>query len=286
MELLADVLLDAVIDTAKLLPFLFLTYLAMEYLEEHAGGRTPQILAKTQKAGPLLGGLFGIVPQCGFSSAAASLYSGGLITTGTLIAVFLSTSDEMLPIFISGKVPPVQILQILGLKAVCGVIAGFVFDAVLRVLHRRKKEEIQTIHDLCEHDHCHCETGGILRSALKHTLQVTAFIFAVNILLGFAAELIGMARLMRTAQAYPLLSIFVSALIGLIPNCASSVAITTLYMEGVLSFGSMMAGLLSCAGIGMAVLFRTNRKLKKDVSILGACYIASVLFGLFFQLIV
>ncbi|MDO4522431.1 MAG: putative manganese transporter [Eubacteriales bacterium] len=283
MELFIDVILDAGIDTLKLLPFLFLTYLAMEYLESHTGEHTAQMLTRTRNAGPLIGGLLGMIPQCGFSSAASSLYSGGIITAGTLIAVFLSTSDEMLPILLSGNAPIPDILRILGLKVVFGIIFGFIVDVLLRFL--RPKNPERHIHDLCEHDHCHCEEGSMLYSTLNHTLQVALFILIVNLVLGFLVEAIGMNRLITGFQSYPVLSIFITALIGLIPNCASSVAITTLYLQGVLSFGSMMAGLLACAGIGLVVLFRNNRRQRVNLAILGTLYVISVICGIFCNVI-
>ena len=172
--LFTDCLLHALEDTARLLPFLFLTYLVMEYLEQRAGERSAQAVRRTGRLGPLAGAALGAVPQCGFSAAASSLYSGGLITAGTLMAVFLSTSDEMLPIFISEAVNLGTILKILGTKAALGAVTGFLLDLLIRRF--RKKEVHKDIHDLCEQDHCHCEEGSIVKSALRHTLQIALFL--------------------------------------------------------------------------------------------------------------
>lgn len=285
MELLMDILLDAIIDTAKLVPFLFLTYLAMEYLENKAGEKTISMLLGAGKKGPLLGGILGVVPQCGFSAAAANLYSGGVITVGTMTAVFLSTSDEMLPILISERTHMNTILTILGAKIVVGVIAGILVDMAVRFMNGGKQRGLH-IHEICERDHCHCEEGNILKSAITHSLQTIAFIFFITLALNGVVEWIGMEKIMRVVSDYPVWSIFVMALAGLIPNCASSVMITTFYLEGLLSAGSMFAGLLSCAGVGLLVLFRTNRNWKKNLMIIGGLYGISVVCGIFTELII
>lgn len=285
MELLMDILLDAIIDTAKLVPFLFLTYLAMEYLENKAGEKTISMLLGAGKKGPLLGGILGVVPQCGFSAAAANLYSGGVITVGTMTAVFLSTSDEMLPILISERTHMNTILTILGAKIVVGVIAGILVDMAVRFMNGGKQRGLH-IHEICERDHCHCEEGNILKSAITHSLQTIAFIFFITLALNGVVEWIGMEKIMRVVSDYPVWSIFVMALVGLIPNCASSVMITTFYLEGLLSTGSMFAGLLSCAGVGLLVLFRTNRNWKKNLMIMGGLYGISVVCGILTELII
>lgn len=279
-----DILTDTVIDTAKLIPFLFLTYLAMEYLENKAGEKTAAMLLNAGKKGPVIGGILGVFPQCGFSAAASGLYSGGVITAGTLLAVFLSTSDEMLPILISEQAKVKTIILILGAKIAVGAAAGIAVDAAARVLRRGNKKKLR-IHELCEHDHCHCEEGSIFRSALIHCAEILIFIFLISFLLNIAAASVGMEELMSAVSRYPVLSIFMTALIGLIPNCAASVAITKLYLEGVLSVGCMFAGLLSCAGIGLLVLFRTNRNWRKNVLILAALYAVSAAGGCLAQVL-
>ena len=178
----------SVLDSLKLVPFLFLTYLAMEYLEHRAGAKTEKLVGKAGKFGPLIGGLLGAVPQCGFSAAASGLYAGRVISLGTLLAIYLSTSDEMLPILISEKQPLSLIFTILLAKIAIGAAAGFLIDLFLS---QKKGEEHHHIHEICEHEHCHCEKG-ILRSAVSHTLQITFFVllitFALNLILHFCGR--------------------------------------------------------------------------------------------------
>lgn len=284
MDLFLDILLDTTIDTVKLIPFLFLTYLAMEYLENKAGEKTVSILLNAGKKGPLIGGILGVFPQCGFSAAAANLYSGGVITVGTLLAVFLSTSDEMLPILISERARAETVITILGAKIIVGVTAGILVDMAVRIASRGRQRKLR-IHEICERDNCHCEEGSILRSALRHSVEITVFLFFITLLLNISVEFIGMEKLIGAVFKYPVFSIFIAALIGLIPNCAASVTITKLYLEGVLSIGCMFAGLLSCAGIGLLVLFRTNRSWKKNMTILAALYGISVAGGIIAQIL-
>ena len=279
MDLLLDIFLDAVMDTVKLVPFLFLTYLAMEYLENKAGEKTVNMLLGAGKKGPIIGGILGVVPQCGFSAAAASLYSGGVITVGTMIAVFLSTSDEMLPILISERAKANEIFWILGVKIFIGVTAGIFADITVRMRNGGRQKGLR-IHEICERDHCHCEEGSILKSAVTHSLQTVLFIFLVTFALNGLVGGIGMEHVVRIVAAHPVQSILLTTLIGLIPNCASSVMITTFYLEGILSVGSMLAGLLSCAGVGLLVLFRTNKNWRANLIVTVVMYGVSVFCGL------
>ncbi len=305
LALIEDILLDAVKDTLYLVPFLLLTYLAMEWLEHKAGSRAEEAVRRAGAAGPVVGALVGIVPQCGFSAAAATLWAGRVITLGTLFAVFLATSDEMLPIFIAEQVDPLVILKILGVKLVIGMVMGFVIDAALR-LARRDKEKLR-IHELCEHDHCHCngdchacednpelaydfehdedhehhhEHSSIWHSALVHTLQVTVFIFLVTLVLDGVMEWVGEDALAAALGSNQVLSVLGAALVGLIPNCAASVVVAQLYVDGALGAGAMMAGLLVSAGVGLLVLMRTNRRPLQNVQILVALWAVGVVWGL------
>lgn len=277
-----DILMDTVIDSLKLLPFLFLTYLAMEYLEHKTSDKVNMVLRGAGNCGPVIGGLLGAFPQCGFSAAAANFYAGRVITVGTLVAVFLSTSDEMLPIFISNRVDIMTIVRILSIKVVIGVIAGFVIDVIYQMKHKEDGEI--HIHELCEHEHCHCEKG-IWRSALSHTGQIFGFIFFMNLALNAVLSLWGVEQLKALAGGASLLAVFVMAIIGLIPNCASSVAITELYLEGIISMGAMMSGLLVGAGVGLLVLFRVNKNMKQNLKITGYLYIVAVVAGLLIDVI-
>ena len=284
IHILEHILFHTLEDTLKLLPFLFLTYLAMEYLENRAGHKTIALLSHTGKKGPIIGGLLGIVPQCGFSAVAANLYAGGVITVGTMVAVFLSTSDEMLPILISGRVEWKEILFIVGSKVLVGVIAGLFVDCVIRRFHNGKQKGLH-IHEICEREGCHCCDENIFKSAFIHCMHITGFIFVILLVINFIAEWIGMEQVIEVAGSYRFLSIFLVGLIGLIPNCAVSVAITTFYLEGVLSIGSMFAGLLACAGVGIVILFRMNHGIKKNIIIVSGIYAISVLSGILMELI-
>lgn len=277
-----EVLLDALIDSVKLLPFLFITYLIMEYIEHKTSNKAKETIKKSGRWGPLVGSILGIVPQCGFSVSATNLYATRVITLGTLIAVYLSTSDEMLPIFISEAVSPIIILKILGIKLVIGMIAGFLIDFVLRKRHKDLEEE--KIVDLCEREHCHCE-HGIVKSALKHTLNIFIFIFIVNIVMGLLIHLIGEDKIAGFFSSVPILGPVVSGLVGLIPNCASSVIITQLYLDNVISVSTMISGLLVGAGVGLAVLFKTNKGIKENLKIVGLLYGIGVISGIILELI-
>ncbi|WP_415997303.1 putative manganese transporter, partial [Gordonibacter pamelaeae] len=274
------VLEHSVADTLYLIPFLFVTYLVMEWLEHKTGGKAQAAVQRAGAAGPIVGAVVGVVPQCGFSAVAATLWAGRVITLGTLFAVFLSTSDEMLPIFIAEQVPLIVILKILGAKIVVGMVMGFIVDAGMRLA--RRIDAPLHIHDLCERDHCHCHDGegGILKSALKHTLQVTVFIFVITIVLNGVLEVVGEDALGEFLSANPVLSVFGSALVGLVPNCAASVVIAQLYVSGVLGSGAMLAGLLVSAGVGLLVLVRTNRHWKQNVAIIVGLYAMGVFWGL------
>lgn len=271
------------LDTLKLVPFLFLTYLLMEYIEHKTSSKVKQAIHKSDKAGPLIGGLLGAVPQCGFSASAAGLYAGRVISLGTLIAIFLSTSDEMLPILISEAADVKLILQILGIKVAIGMVAGFVIDFVMQFKKKEMAEDWK-IHDMCEHGHCHCE-NSIWKSALKHTLQIVVFILIVNLVLNFVIEFVGEESLANLFFAKPIIGELVAGLVGLIPNCASSVVITQLFLEGVIGFGSMMSGLLVGSGVGILVLFRVNENLKDNLKILALLYAIGVGSGILLGLI-
>ncbi|MBO4428365.1 MAG: arsenic efflux protein [Clostridia bacterium] len=278
-ETALDALIDSALDTLKVAPFLFLIYLAMEFIEHKAGDKTKELLARSGRVGPVLGGLFGCVPQCGFSAACSGLYAGGVITVGTLFAVFLSTSDEMLPIMISGGVPALTILKIVGTKALIGIVVGVVIDLILR-----PKTDVSHIHDLCEHGHCHCE-HGIFRSALHHFVEIIIYIFLFSFAVDLAIGLIGEETISTLFINVPVVGSLISAAVGLIPNCAASVVITDLYVNGIISSGVMMSGLLVGAGIGLFVLFRSNKSKKQALVITGALYAVGVVVGVVIDLI-
>ncbi len=320
IDIAIDVTQDAFLDTLYLIPFLFVTYLFMEWLEHKTGEKTQRAIEKAGTAGPIVGAVLGVVPQCGFSAAASTLYAGRVIGLGTLFAVYLSTSDEMLPIFIAEQVPVSTIAGILVLKIVIGMVFGLLVDLVLR-LTRQPRESLR-IHELCEQDHCDCshdcETckdnpaevyhhhddcsdgcshehhhhdhahdagwAGIAKSALKHTAQVTLFVFLVSLALNAVLEIVGEEALASFLSGNELAAVFGAAIVGLIPNCAASVAIAQLYVEGVLGFGACMAGLLSAAGVGLLVLLRSNRRPAQNVIIIVILVVFSALCGFVIQM--
>ncbi|MCI8364220.1 MAG: arsenic efflux protein [Eubacterium sp.] len=280
--MLMDILLDGLLDSLKLIPFLFLTYLTMEYLEHKTSTKTRAVVRKAGRLGPLAGSIAGVFPQCGFSAAASNLYAGGVITTGTLIAVFLSTSDEMLPIFVSESVPVRSIVIVLGIKLVLGMITGFLVDFIFRF--RPSPIRYKEIHSMCESEHCGCEEG-IFSSALKHTVKIFLFVFLCSIVLGLLIELGGEARLAQFLSGCPVLGPLLAGIVGLIPNCASSVVITQLFLGGMISFGTMMSGLLVGAGVGLLILFRANKRWKENLSILCILYVSGVVWGIVLDII-
>lgn len=355
---LLDVLWDSVGDTLELVPFLFITYLAMEALEHSAGGASERLVRQAGKAGPLVGGLLGALPQCGFSAMAATLYAGRIVTAGTLVAVILSTSDELIPVFLANQAPLSVLLAILAVKVLIGIAVGFAVDVALRALHRTGDGHPH-IRELCERAHCHCGevdeddldgsdlddsgelsgsaklslaeaangagdqavvgsstrvgVGGdghahsghargshdhahgghshhahsrgerwlhIARSALVHTAQVTFFIFVITFVFGLGIQLVGEDAIGAVLAQNPVLAVFLSALIGLIPNCGASVAITELFLDGTLAAGPMLAGLLVSGGMGLLVLYRTNEDQRQNAIITLFIYAVGVAFGL------
>lgn len=280
-----EVIQETLIDSIKLLPFLFITYLIMEYIEHKISHKTKETIEKSGKFGPLIGSLLGILPQCGFSVAATNFYSARVITLGTLISIYLTTSDEMIPILLSEAVSIDVILKILGIKLVVGIIAGFIIDLVIRLISNKKEEnEEDKIEDICKHEHCHCEEG-ILKSSLKHTLSIFIFIILITFVINTLIFFIGEDNLATFVSSNPVLAPILSGLIGLIPNCASSVILTQLYLENVISVSAMLAGLFVGAGVGLAVLFKTNKNIKENIKIVILLYCVGVISGIILQLI-
>ena len=303
MDLLVDVLADSVRDTIQLVPFLFLTYLAMEAIEHSTEGRVRSLMGRVGAFGPIAGGLLGALPQCGFSAMAATLFAGGVVTTGTLVAVILSTSDEMVPVFLAHQEPISKLAAIIGIKIVVGVVAGILLDLVLKLIGRRQQD--LRISELCERADCHCDDEdetddeaeghdhdehhdhhhghgrfAIVRSAAVHTAQVTAFIFAMSIVFGLVIELVGEESLALLLGRHPVRATALAGLVGLIPNCGASVVICELYLSGSLATGPMLAGLLVSGGVGLLVLFRTNVDLRQNLLVTAFVYAVGVLVGL------
>ncbi len=263
-------------DCIKMLPFLFLSYLMIEFIETRSEEKVLAFINKAGRFGPLIGSLLGIIPQCGFSAASAGLYAGGLITRGTLLAVFLSTSDEMLPILISSNAPASLIGKILGIKILCGVLVGFAIDLAARSTARTGRV---LMGEFCENEHCGCEHSGILKPALSHTLKVFAFIFAVSFALDLVMHSIGEEALADFILNKPVIGELLAGLVGLIPGCSGSVVITQLYMAGGMRAGAMLSGLLVGSGSGILVLIRSNRRRKDNLFTVAVLYISGVLLG-------
>ena len=276
-----DILKDTIIDAVKLLPFLIIAYLIMEYIEHKTTSKTKEIIKKSGKFGPLAGGILGAFPQCGFSVTATNFYAARIITIGTLFSVYLSTSDEMLPIMLSTGVKGSFILKILAIKIIIGITIGFLIDLVINKIQKNKKEEVN-IESICEHEHCHCEEG-IFKSALKHTINIFIYIFILTLVLNILIELIGIDKLETLVSRNILLGSLISGLIGLIPNCASSVVLTEMYLSGILKLGMMIGGLLINAGVGLLVLFRVNKIQKQNILIVITLYLVGVISALILQ---
>lgn len=274
-----DIITDTLLDGIKLLPFLFLTFLFMEYLEHKMSDKNKNIIENSGKFGPLIGSILGIIPQCGFSLSATNLFSMRIISTGTLISIYLATSDEMLPILISSNADIKFILFVLFIKFIIGMTFGFLID-----FFYRKKEEIK-LHEICIEEKCDCE-NGIIKSSIKHTIHIFIFILIITLILNCMLDIIGESNIESLFLKNKMLSSFLSGLIGLIPNCASSIVITEMYLKNIISFGSMISGLLTNSGIALVVLFKTNKNIKENLKIISILYIIGTICGILIDFIV
>ena len=268
-----DVIKDTVIDSLKLLPFLFLTFLLMEYFEHKMQNKSKRIVEKAGKFGPVIGSFLGVIPQCGFSVAATNLYATRIITLGTLISIYLSTSDEMLPILLSEKVEFSLIAEVLLIKIIVGITCGFIIDLVYR-----KKEKVE-IEEFCHDKHCDC-SHSILKSTLRHTFDIFIFIFIISFILNLAFSYLGEDVISNILMKDSIFGSFLTSLLGLIPNCFSSVLITQLYLKNTISFASLIGGLLTGSGVALLVLFRVNKDKKENLRILFLLYLIGALTGL------
>lgn len=270
----------ALVDSAKAVPFLFLAYLLMEAAEHYHSAKMEKAISGIGKAGPLVGALLGCVPQCGFSASASNLFAAGLLSRGTLLAVFLATSDEALPMLLGAAGGRGMILPLLLVKIIIGILAGYTIDFYMSRWGRPRE-----LFDLCEDCGCEEEGSGILKPALWHTGHILLYIFLLNLGLGLAMELLGEELLGTILLKDRLLQPFVAALVGLLPNCAVSVTLTQLYLAGSLSFGSLLAGLCSGAGLGVAVLLKMNRSRRENIQIVALLYAIAALCGLAVHLV-
>ena len=275
---MADIIFDTLIDGIKLLPFLFIVFFVLEYIEHKVSIKNKQIIEKSGNYGPFIGAILGMFPQCGFSVAATNLFSARVITFGTLIAIYLSTSDEMLPILLSNVLPLTFILKIILIKVIIGMIAGFIIDYLLK-----NKISLKSIHDICEEEHCDCK-HSLIKSTIKHTLNIFSFIIITSFILNTLIFLIGEDNLSKLLLKGNIFAPLLASLIGLIPNCASSILLSELYLSSTISFGSMMAGLLTGSGVALLVLFKTNKNVKENIFILGSIYFIGSIVGLIINL--
>lgn len=275
-----EVILDTIIDSLKLIPFLLVAFLIIELLEHKLNNKTKHIITKSKKVGPIIGSLLGVIPQCGFSVMATNLYITRIITLGTLISIYLSTSDEMLIIMISEKVEISLILKILLIKILFGIVYGLIIDKIIN----KKKKDKETNYELCDKEHCDCN-HSILLSAIKHTLHITLFIFIITLIINTIFTLLGDNYLSKILLNNSILSPFITSLIGLIPNCAASVILTELYLNSTISLGALIGGLLTSSGSSLLVLIKNNKNQKENLSIILLLYALGVLSGIIIELI-
>ena len=276
-------IVDGLMDTLKLLPYLFVAFFILELIEHKLTSKNEKLLVKNRKYGPVVGALLGALPQCGFSSMAANLYSSGVITIGTIIAVFLSTSDEMLPIMLSEHVDIFLIFKIIGFKVIIGIIVGILMDIIIK---KRTMHVHEHIRDICNDEHCRCDRDGILVSSIKHTLRIGLFVLIANLLINLIIYKVGEDNLSNVLVNKNIFTYFIASLVGLIPNCASSVIITELYLSKVLTVGQLLSGLLPGSGLGILLLFKSNKDIKENITILSIIYFVGVVVGLIVDLII
>ena len=277
---MVDILIDTFLDALKLLPFLFIAFLIIELFEHKFDDKIKNIVSKAGKIGPLMGSLFGIIPQCGFSVLATNFYITRVISLGTLFSIYLSTSDEMLPILISERVDIKTIIGILLIKFICGVIFGFIIDGIISI----KNKKIKYDYHVCNDENCDCE-HGIIKSSVKHTLNILSFIFVITLLLNILFEYFNQDLISKVFMKNNLFGPFIGSLIGLIPNCGASVIITELFIKGTINLGTCISGLLTGSGVALLVLIKSNKNIKENIFICTTLYLIGVLIGIFVEIL-
>ncbi len=275
-----EILIDTILDSIKLIPFLLLAFLIIELIEHKLNNKTEKIITKSKKIGPIIGSILGAIPQCGFSVMATNLYITRIITLGTLISIYLSTSDEMLIIMISEKVPIILIIKILLIKIFFGILYGIIIDIILS----KKKQNNKTNYELCDKDNCNCNHSIIL-SAIKHTLHITLFIFIITLIINTIFTLLGEKYLSKILLTNNILSPLITSLIGLIPNCAASVILTELYLNKAISLGALIGGLLTSSGSSLLILLKNNKNKKENITIILLLYSLGAISGIIIELI-
>ena len=275
-----EIILDTILDSLKLIPFLFVAFLIIELIEHKLTDKNKNILTKSKKIGPILGSLLGAVPQCGFSVMATNLYVTRIITLGTLISIYLSTSDEMLIVMLSENIDISIIIKIILIKIIFGIIYGLIIDKI--VINKKTKE--QENYEICNDEHCNCKHGIVL-SSIKHTLHITLFIFIITLILNIIFNYVGEDYLSKIFLTNTIFGTFITSLIGLIPNCASSVILTELYINNSISIGALIGGLLTSSGASLLVLFKNNKNIKENLKIVSLLYSLGVISGIIIELI-
>ena len=274
---MSEVIQGTLLDTIKLLPFLFVAFLIIEFIEHKLSNKQENIISKSGKLGPIVGALLGAVPQCGFSVLATNLYVTRIISLGSLISIYLSTSDELIPLMISHNAPITKILSIVSIKVVIGMISGFLIDLLIR---KTTKSDFV----LCEDEDCDCD-HSIIKSSLIHTLKIAFFILIITFLINILFHYVDLSFLESALKNNKILTPFIASLIGLIPNCASSVMISELYLNNLISLGTTLSGLLTGSGVAIMVLVRKNKNISENLFIIGLIYIIGVIWGLLFNFI-
>ncbi|MCI5703372.1 MAG: arsenic efflux protein [Erysipelotrichaceae bacterium] len=274
-----EIIIDTLVDSLKLLPFLFVAFFIIELIEHKLDKKNKDLIAKNTKFGPTIGALLGLVPQCGFSVMATNLYVTRIISLGTLIAIYLSTSDEMIPILLADGSSFKTIALILSIKFIIGMLSGYFIDLFLRKQKKPKED-----YEICENENCHCEKS-LLVSSLIHTLKILVFLIIITFILNVLFEYVGNDALTNIFMKNSIFGPFLTSLIGLIPNCGSSIIISKLYLEGMISLGATISGLLTGSGVALLVLFRTNKNLKENLLILMLVYLIGALSGIIIGLI-
>lgn len=274
-----DIIIDTLVDALKILPFLFITFLLLELLEHKLSNKTKNVISKSGKVGPIIGSLLGVIPQCGFSVVATNLYITRVISLGTLFSIYLSTSDEMLPIMLSQNVSFKTILVVLLIKVIAGMLFGFIIDLVIRKNNKTKYD-----YHICEEEHCHCD-HGIVKSSLKHTFNIIIFIIGVSFILNVVFLYCGNDLISKIFMKDTLFGPFLGSLVGLIPNCGASVILTEMFLKGAINLGTCIAGLLTGSGVALLVLFKFNKNIKENLCICLTLYLIGVLVGIFIEFI-
>lgn len=285
LELILHTFIHTMADTLKTLPFLFLAYLLIEFIEHKNSNALESFLSKMGKFGFLGGAILGSIPQCGFSVASANLYAGKVIRASTLIAVFIATSDEAIPVLLANPGGYSLVFKLLITKVIIAIIAGIIIEILsVKTLRKDKSKSYDDIHEeVCTH--CGCEEHGILYASVRHTLNIFAFLVLISFALNFVIELIGEENLAALMFSDSVFQPVIAAIIGIIPNCASSVLLTELLLSGAISFGSAVSGLCVGAGVGFLVLFRVNKHAKENLAILCTVFIIGIISGIILQLL-